>query len=75
MDGELMHGVVRDENNVSWDCEWVKVPGSARPLTRIMLRKTGETGPFTHYYDAHHPADSFEPRLINRAFTPLELKL
>ena len=71
MDGEIMHGTVSDENGVSWDCEWMKVVGSARLTTRVLLRKAGETGAFTHYYDAHHPSDIFEPGLISRAFTPV----
>jgi len=69
MDGEIMRGMVRDEHGVSWECEWLKVTGSVRPITRIMLKRPGATGPFTHYYDAHHPADIFDPRLINRAFS------
>jgi hypothetical protein len=64
-----MHGTVRDEEGVSWECEWMKVVGPVRPMTRIMLRKAGETGAFTHYYDAYHPADIFEPRMIARAFS------
>ena len=73
MEGEIMHGTVRDENGVSWECEWLKAVGPVRPMTRVLLRKAGDTGVFTHYYDAHHPPDIFEPRLISRAFTPIAI--